>query len=224
MSGNPSFKSFLHQVSQTALGALNHQTYPFYKLVERLKLKPQGRYGPIFQTLFQLERASREGLAAFLSLVPRDMPDAEEHFSWAGLLVEPFPLRQQEGRFDLSLTMYDNGHRIFATWRYDSDLFDASTMQRMVGYFQTLLAGLVANPEQGIDDLPWLTDAERHQLLVEWNDTAADYPSEQCIHQLFEEHAKHTRMPWVCQYRLWTRRNGPHHCRASHADSLFYDF
>ena len=70
---------------------------------------------------------------------------------------------------------------------YNTDLFDAATIERMVGHFQILLEGIVANPDQPISDLPLLTEAEKHQLLVEWNDTKTDYPKDKCIHQLFEE-------------------------------------
>ena len=62
----------------------------------------------------------------------------------------------------------------------------------MAGHFQTLLEAIVADPDQSIATLPILTEAERHQILVEWNDTAADYPKDKCIHQLFEEQVERT--------------------------------
>ena len=62
----------------------------------------------------------------------------------------------------------------------------------MAGHLQTLLEGIVADPEQPISTLPMLTEAERHQILVEWNDTAADYPKDKCIHELFEEQVERT--------------------------------
>ncbi len=70
----------------------------------------------------------------------------------------------------------------WGAFRYNSDLFDQSTIERMVAHFKSLLAGIVANPEQGLYTLPLLTAAEREQLLVEWNDTATDYPTDKCIH------------------------------------------
>jgi non-ribosomal peptide synthetase component F len=75
---------------------------------------------------------------------------------------------------------------------YSTDLFDAATITRMLGHFQTLLEGIVANPEQRLADLPILSEAERHQLLVEWNTTQTDYPKSQCIHQLFEAQVEQT--------------------------------
>ena len=69
---------------------------------------------------------------------------------------------------------------------YNTDLFEAATIARMLGHFQILLEAMVADPEQRLSDLPLLTEAERQQLLVEWNDTKTDYPRDLCIHQLFE--------------------------------------
>ena len=62
----------------------------------------------------------------------------------------------------------------------------------MAGHFQTLLEAIVADPDQCIATMPMLTEAERHQILVEWNDTAADYPKDKCIHQLFEDQVERT--------------------------------
>ena len=180
LAGNPTFRTFLQQVSQTVVGALVHQTYPFYQLLETLNLKQDPSYTPLFQTTFQLERADRAGFAELLS-------GAVAHqMSWGGLQVETFPVSQQEGRTDLAMILYDNGQSIFGTLLYDPDLFDADTVQRFIGHFQTLLQAIATDPEQAVARLPLLTPAERHQLLVEWNATVADYPHESCFHQLFE--------------------------------------
>ena len=75
---------------------------------------------------------------------------------------------------------------------YNPDLFESATITRILGHFQTLLAGIVANPDQAISELPLLTEAEKHQLLIEWNDTKTDYPQDKCIHQLFEAQVEKT--------------------------------
>src|SRR5262249_24032199 len=75
---------------------------------------------------------------------------------------------------------------------YNTDLFDHTVITRMLGHFQTLLAGIVANPDQRLADLPLLTEGERQQLLVEWNATKVRYAKEACIHQLFEAQAART--------------------------------
>ncbi|MBE9003324.1 amino acid adenylation domain-containing protein [Nostoc sp. LEGE 12447] len=75
---------------------------------------------------------------------------------------------------------------------YDRDRFDDDAITRMLGHLGNLLAGILANPEQRLSDLPLLTEAEKHTLLVEWNNTEIDYPQDQCIHQLFEAQVEKT--------------------------------
>ena len=94
--------------------------------------------------------------------------------------------------FDLALFLREREGKLIGFFEYNTDLFDRSTIERMVGHFQTLLEGIVADPDQPISTLPLLTEDERHQLLVEWNDTAADYPKDSCIHELFEAQVERT--------------------------------
>ena len=81
--------------------------------------------------------------------------------------------------------MSERNGALRASLNYNTDLFDGDTIIGMLGHYQVLLEGIVANPDQSIGELPILTKAERHQLLVEWNDTKADYPNDKCIHELF---------------------------------------
>ncbi|MBR8840828.1 MAG: amino acid adenylation domain-containing protein, partial [Stigonema ocellatum SAG 48.90 = DSM 106950] len=78
------------------------------------------------------------------------------------------------------------GQELSVEMAYDSSYFDACTIRRMLGHFQTLLEGIASHPQQLLGDLPWLTERERDQLLVEWNNTEKEYPSQKCIHELFE--------------------------------------
>ena len=109
-------------------------------------------------------------------------------------------------KYDLSLYLTDAGDEIWLEMEYCTDLFDAETIERMGMHFQTLLEGIVANPEERLDSLPLLTAAERHQLLVKWNDTRADYPTNSCVHQLFEAQARQMRdkVAVVCEDRRYT--------------------
>ncbi|PSB17678.1 non-ribosomal peptide synthetase [Phormidesmis priestleyi ULC007] len=75
---------------------------------------------------------------------------------------------------------------------YDTNSFEPETIHRMLGHFQTLLLGMVANPQASLCELPLLTPQEQQQLLFEWNDTQTDYPQDKCIHQLFEEQVERT--------------------------------
>ncbi|MBV7338733.1 AMP-binding protein [Chloroflexi bacterium TSY] len=109
-----------------------------------------------------------------------------------GLQVRPLDLGVQNVRFDMELHLWEEGERLGGGCVYNVDLFDAVTIERMMGHYQTLLAGIVANPSCSILKLPLLTTAERHQILMAWNDTVTDYPKDQCIHQLFEEQVERT--------------------------------
>ncbi|GAA6615351.1 amino acid adenylation domain-containing protein [Scytonema sp. NUACC26] len=84
------------------------------------------------------------------------------------------------------------GEQLSLWFVYDTQRFDTATVTRMMGHFQTLLEGMVTNPQQRLADLPLLNVSERQQLLMKWNDTQTDYPQDKCIHQLFEEQVELT--------------------------------
>ena len=109
-----------------------------------------------------------------------------------GLRIEPLEVATTRSPFDLSLFLRERDGKYIGYIEYSTDLFDRDRIERMAGHFQTLLEAIVADPDQSIATLPILTEAERHQILVEWNDTAADYPKDKCIHQLFEEQVERT--------------------------------
>ena len=108
------------------------------------------------------------------------------------LNIEEYGFVSDIAKFDLSVALREDVAGLSGSVEYRTDLFDAATIERMLGHFQTLLEGIVANPDQRISELPLLTEAEKHQLLVEWNDTKTDYPKDKCIHQLFEEQVEKT--------------------------------
>ena len=168
-TGNPSFTTLLAHVKETCLQAFAHQDLPFDKLVEELHPERYTTHQPLFQVIFQLLHISRFDLK---------LP---------GLTIRPFPFTNNTAKFDLNLTFIEQQGALSGSLEYSSDLFDAATIERMVGHFQTLLQGIVANPQQPIDTLPMLTESEQQQLLVEWNNTQTDYPNDQCIHRLFEK-------------------------------------
>jgi len=174
LSGNPTFRELLARVREVALGAYDHQDVPFDKLVEELQPDRDLSRSPLFQVTFQLRNYPSQ-------LV--QLPD---------LTVERFELHSGIAKFDLSLAMSNEMDRLKAEIEYNPDLFESATITRMLGHFQTLLEGIVTNPEQRISELPLLTESERHQLLVEWNDTKTDYPRNKCVHELFETQVEKT--------------------------------
>ncbi len=174
VSGNPTFRTLLHRVQETALGAQAHQDLPFEKLVEEVHSKRDFSRSPIFQILFSLLNTRMEPL--------------ELH----GL--EPAVLQFQDGgaKYDLSLNLEESEHGLEGGWSYNTDLFDKTTIERMAGHFRTLLEGIVSEPDARLHDFPLLTAEERQQLLLDWNQTEANYPAERCIQELFEIEAKRT--------------------------------
>ncbi|MCT7964314.1 amino acid adenylation domain-containing protein [Laspinema sp. D1] len=171
ISGNLTFLDLLAQVSTQVKAAQKHQDYPFPLLVEQLQPQRDPSRSPLFQVSFtwQKQRWCESGKEL-------------------GLKMEPYPLGHQRGAsFDLNVMMMEMGEVLLAGWQYNTDLFDEATIARMAGHYQTLLEGIVSNPQQKISELPLLTPADRHQLLIEWNNTWAEYPQDKCIHQLFEE-------------------------------------
>ncbi len=172
LSGNPSFREFLHRMRNVALDAYTHQDLPFEKLVEDLRPRRDLNISPLFQVMFVLQNDPREDLKL------------------KDLAVSSVSINSETAKFDLLLSLRENKFGLVGTLEYDTDLFDSTTIERMLGQFETLLNGIVANPDQRLQRLPLLTDAQRHQLLVQWNDTTKPYPRHLCVHQLFEKQAE----------------------------------
>ena len=174
LSANPTFRELLARVRKVALEAYEHQDLPFEKLVEELHPDRDLSRSPLFQVMFAHQN------------VPR------QTFELPGLTVSPVEINNDTAKFDLSLYTRDETQGLKASLEYNTDLFDAATVKRLLGHFEVLLEGIVANPDQRLSELPILTEAERHQLLVEWNDTKTDYPNDKCIHELFEAQVERT--------------------------------
>ncbi|TFI53950.1 amino acid adenylation domain-containing protein [Mastigocladus laminosus UU774] len=174
LSSDLSFQDLLARVKSTALEAYVHQDLPFEKLVEEIQPQRDLSYNPLFQVMFVLQN------------VPISNP------SLSDVSVTYEEGYNETSKFDLTLFMEDSEQGLVATCEYNTDLFNADTVTRMLGHFQTILESIVSNPEQPISDLEFLTPSEVQQLLVEWNDTKTDYPQDKCIHQLFEEQVEKT--------------------------------
>ena len=168
LSDNPSVKGLLGRLRDVALGAYAHQDLPFERLVEELQPERDLSRNPLSQIMFALQNAPQEALKL------------------SGLALSPLEVDSGTAKFDLSLSMIEAAEGLRGLLEYNTDLFDAATIARLLGHFRTLLEGIVTNPNQRLLDLPILTEPEQHRLLVEWNDTQATYPKDKCIHHLFE--------------------------------------
>jgi amino acid adenylation domain-containing protein len=163
------FRELLAQVRETTLGAQAHQDLPFEMLVDELKPQRDLSRTPLFQVMFDLESRSPEALVL------------------ADLQLAPIETHSGTSKVDLTLFMVESGAELSGSIEYNTDLFEAATIARMVGHFQNLLAAIAQDPDAPASRLPLLTAAERHQLLVEWNDTATNYPREKSLQALFAE-------------------------------------
>ncbi|HJP91738.1 MAG TPA: amino acid adenylation domain-containing protein [Pyrinomonadaceae bacterium] len=187
LSGNPTFKQFLAQTRRTVLSALDHQDYPFPLLVERLQPVRDERQTPLFQVTFAWDKLQR---LEDQRVNQRENLAGNTHAKATGW--ETLFWNQGGAPFHLMMAILESSGSLDVNLRYNADLFDQTTISRMARHFQTILAGIAAQPEQHVLDLPLLAEAEREQLLLELNNTEADFDDSLLVHQLFEIQAGHS--------------------------------
>jgi amino acid adenylation domain-containing protein len=164
-----SFRDFLRQVRKTMLDALENQGLPFEQLVDHLQPERTLNQNPLFQVMFILENTPRGDMRL------------------GGVTLQPFPIETLTAKFDVTLSLTPEEDRLLGRLNYNRELFDPATIQRMIAHYLVLLEGIAGQPDQSLAELPLLTEAERRQLLVEWNRTAVEYPQKTVI-ELFELH------------------------------------
>ncbi|WP_241566832.1 non-ribosomal peptide synthetase [Hahella sp. KA22] len=168
LSENPTFDALLQQCRQTPLEAYAHQQVPFEQLVEALQPARHLSHHPLFQVMLALQNNQQETLSLPELTLSMQTPE----FTIA--------------KFDLTLNVAEDAEGLTLDWEYNKQLFETATIQRMAGHLNQLLTEIVARPDQSINAYSLLTQQETQQLLVDWNQTAAPYPANQCIHELFE--------------------------------------
>lgn len=174
LSDNPSFKELVERVRDLALEAESHKALPFEKLVEELELERSLSYAPVFQVALNVRGT------------PLSMPEIP------GLVLEEFDFDPGTAWIDITLDITESPEQLNCRFEYNSDLFDGETMERLAGHFRELLKAVVAHPEQPVFELPFLSEAERRQILVEWNNTKTTVESGKNVHQLFEYQVNQT--------------------------------
>jgi amino acid adenylation domain-containing protein len=186
VSGGVRVGELLEQVRRCSVQGQSHQEVPFEQVVEVLRPERSLSHSPIFQLMFVWQNA----VGAELDLGPLRVEELQDR-------------GYRRAKYDLTLSMQEAGERIVGELEYASALYERSTMQRHVGYLQELLRGMVADDQQLIKRLPLLGEAEREQLLVQWNATRREYPQESCIHELFEAQVERTpdAVAVVCEGR-----------------------
>jgi amino acid adenylation domain-containing protein/non-ribosomal peptide synthase protein (TIGR01720 family) len=174
LSGRPTFRELLGRVRKIALAAYQHQDVPFEKLVEELAPERSLAHAPLFQVMFALQNTPVE------SLEIRD------------LRMRAVNVKETTAKFDLMLSLQENNGELSGMLAHASDLFDRTTIARLAGHFERLLATAMAAPELSVAELPLLTETEHGQVLVEWNDTEPVPAPGACLHELFEAQALRT--------------------------------
>ncbi|MFJ5548557.1 condensation domain-containing protein, partial [Streptomyces sp. NPDC093225] len=173
LAAEATFAEVLEQVRQSTLDAYAHQDLPFDRLVEELTPERDLSRNPLVQVGFSLDGAASS---------PYEIP---------GLTLEPVAVSSKVSKVDVSVFLTEeadgslSGEATFAT-----ELFDAATIERLTGHFVTALADVARDPHRSLGEVRLLTDAERHQILVEFNDTTVDYADDTTIHHLFENQVR----------------------------------
>ncbi|HEX9939388.1 MAG TPA: condensation domain-containing protein, partial [Longimicrobium sp.] len=185
VSGAPTVAELLGRVKDRALGAQLHQDIPFEQVVELLQPVRSLAHTPVLQVMFTLQSVAR-GEPGFAGPAPGPVAPAPR----AGAEAGPEP--KVTAKFDLSLVFSEQGERLAGTAEYAAALFERATVERWLGYLRRVLEAFVADDGQQVNALPLLAEDERRQVVEEWNATDAAFPSDLCIHELFEEQAAHT--------------------------------
>ncbi len=168
------FIEFLNEIKTTTLDAYRNQDMPFEKIVDVLEPERNMAYSPIFQTFIAFQ----------------NFPESE--LTMSGIHIEPFSFKSTISKFDLRFEFFETKNGIEGIFEYNTDLFLQSTIERMINHFYILVNSLLENPQLQIKEIEILTPEEKHQLLVEWNDTSVEYLKDKTIIDLFEQQVEKT--------------------------------
>ncbi|HEX9429869.1 MAG TPA: condensation domain-containing protein, partial [Candidatus Bathyarchaeia archaeon] len=181
-----SFEELLKRVREVCLGAYAHQDVPFEKLVEELQPERDLSRSPLFQVKLILQNAPREGLKL-----------------GGTRLSEVGGGEIEMAKVDLTAAITDTGRDLAVVVSYSRDLFEEETIERLARHYTNLLSGIAEDSERPISELSLLSDEEREQIVVEWNQTGQPYPQDRCVHELFREQAERNpeRIALTCEER-----------------------
>jgi amino acid adenylation domain-containing protein len=174
LRGEPSFAEALSRVREMALGAFAHQDLPFEKLVEELQPERAMDHSPLFQVMFALQN---------WPTADSDLPRAT---------ITPVRREVRTAKFDLSLFLQADGNDLAGQFEYNTDLFDRSTVERMVGHLRVLLEAVAEDSSRPVNRLPILSHVESSHLLVDWNSTESEYPRDLTVHDALRLQAART--------------------------------
>ncbi|HEY0735637.1 MAG TPA: amino acid adenylation domain-containing protein [Herpetosiphonaceae bacterium] len=183
LRGNPTLQDVLHRVREVALGAYAQQHVPFERLVDEIQVNRDLSRSPLFQVLFTLQNTPVGELS---------LPE---------LTLRPLPPNFTAAKFDLSFEIVEHAHGLHVGIEYNTDLFDAATIERLASHYQTVLETFVGNPAQRLSHIELLSTAERQLMIEDWNATASAYPIEARIHDLVMAQAARTPDAIAARFR-----------------------
>jgi amino acid adenylation domain-containing protein len=167
LEGDPGFAEMLSRVREVVLGALSHQEVTLEQLIRHLRPERHRSHAPIFQVMLVLQN------------MPKQFPRIP------GLDVEELAFDRGMAKFDLTLEVVEQDDGLNCEFEYRTDLFEPATIARMAGHFLKLLASALDTLDVPVSRLPIMNNQERARLLVEWNQTSADYPRDARIDEAF---------------------------------------
>ncbi len=182
LSGNPTFRELLARVKDVALGAYANQDLAFETLVKELQPDRTLAHNPLFQVMFVLQNEPAPTV---------ELP---------GLTVSHVQVDNTVANFDLTLEAVEREGRLDCFVESNAGLFDEATITRLLGHYQNLLEGILANPWQKLSDLPLMNQREESQILFDWNRTATNYPSKACVNELFADQVARTPEAVAVEY------------------------
>jgi non-ribosomal peptide synthetase component F/acyl carrier protein len=170
---NLTFRDLVRQVRACALEAYSQQDVPFEKLVEELVPQRSMNTSPLFQVMFTFQN------------IPKQI------FEISGLEMEELEFETGIAKFDLSVEAFEDD-RFHCRFEYNTDLFEKETILSQISHFRNLVHAVLKNPDQSLAGIALMDSREREQVLIQWNNTASDYPRELHIHTAFEQQAANT--------------------------------
>ncbi|MFS1513883.1 non-ribosomal peptide synthase/polyketide synthase [Chengkuizengella sp. SCS-71B] len=171
---NKPFKEFLAEVKENSLQAMKNESYPLEELIDQLDIQRDTGRNPLFSVMLNM------------------MNMEQNEMELDGLVLHPYSLEHTISKFDLTLNVIGDAGELLLNMEYCTKLFKKDTIERMISHFTVLIEQVVTQPDIKLGDIEILTEQERQQLLVEFNDTTKEYPKDITMHELFEKQAQKT--------------------------------
>ncbi len=178
-AGEKSFLSFLKETRHKTLQALENRDYPFEELVQRVSVDRNVGRNPLADVMFTLQNFF-------------DVPYDSLNLEIEGLTVKPYGYENKTAKFDLLLSAVEKEGKLLFSFEYSTQLFKEETIARFAGFFKAVISQVTRDPRVNISDIEILSEEERARILNDFNNTAADYPRDNTIHELFTYQAKRT--------------------------------